>query len=131
MSFSLSGLFGTVAKGEQWVVSEIAKGWATGSADIKGLFDYIAAHQTSIDSAVQTMLGDVNVIAALAGHPEVSAAATAIAVSAQAITDLAANVDKGQAALPDVVAALHTVKDAQTATNALIKAATSKPATAS
>ena len=120
----------TAVKDEKWVVAEIAKGWETGAADIKGLFDYIAAHQTQIDTVASAILSNVSFVAALAGHPEVGAAATAITVSAKAIADLAANVDnKTPMSLQDVVSALHTVKDAQSAVNDLVKAATAKPVT--
>ncbi len=123
-----------VQKDEKWVVAELAKGWADlekgaekAVIDVKGLFDYIASHQTQIDQTAQAILGDVNVIAALAGHPEVGVAAAAIGASAQAITALAANIDKGSVPIGDVVAALHTVKDSQSAVNDLVKRATAKP----
>ena len=124
----------TDKKTEQWVVAEVQKGWAALEAgakaveiDIKGLFDYVAAHQTQIDSTAQAILGDVSMVAALAGHPEVGATAAAIGASAQAITALAANMDKGAVPLHDIVNALHTVKDAQTAVNSLVKVATAPP----
>ncbi len=126
--------FSRVQKDEQWVVSEVAKGWAAldkgvahATIDIKGLFDYVAQHQTQIDGIAQTLLSDVNVIAALAGQPEVAATATAIGASAQIITNLAANMDKGSVPLSQVVDALHAVKDSQTAVNALVKRATARP----
>ncbi len=126
--------FSRVQKDEQWVVSEVAKGWAAldkgvahTAIDIKGLFDYVAQHQTQIDGIAQTLLSDVNVIAALAGQPEVAATATAIGASAQIITNLAANMDKGSVPLSQVVDALHAVKDSQTAVNALVKRATARP----
>jgi len=132
---TIEGVFPSAQKTEQWVVAEISKGWAaleTGAKDavidIKSLFDYIASHQTQIDQTAQAILGDVSLAAALVGHPEVGATATAVAASAAAITALAANIDKGSVPLPDVVSALHTVKDAQSAVNALVKTATTKPA---
>jgi negative regulator of replication initiation len=124
----------TIKRDEAWVVAEVGKGWAALEAgvhaieiDIKGLFDYVAAHQQQIDATAQSLLSNVSLIAALAGHPEVSATAAAIGASAQAITALAANVDKGAAPLSEIVTALHTVKDAQTAVNSLVKVATAKP----
>ena len=127
----------SVQKDEKWVIAEVSKGWAalesgakTAVIDIKGLFDYVAAHQTQIDTTAQAILSDVSLLASLAGHPEVGAVAATVAASAQAITALAANVDKGSVPLGDVVSALHTVKDAQTAVNSLVKVATTKPAKA-
>jgi hypothetical protein len=132
---TIEGVLPIAQKTEQWVVAEIAKGWAdleTGAKDavidVKGLFDYIASHQTAIDTTAQAILGDVSLAATLVGHPEVAATATAVAASADAITALAANIDKGSVPLPDIVSTLHTVKDAQTAVNALVKTATAKPA---
>lgn len=123
-----------VKQDEAWVVAEVSKGWAALEAgahavviDIEGLFKYVADHQQAIDATAQKLLGDVSMIAALAGHPEVSATAAAIGASAQAITALAANVEKGQAPLSEIVTALHSVKDAQTAVNSLVKVATAKP----
>lgn len=124
----------TVQKDEQWVVAEIANGWKAlerdaekAVIDIKGIFDYVASHQNQIDSTAKAILGDVSVIAALAGHPEVGAAAAAIGVSAEAVVGLAANINKGSVPLSTAVDALHKVKDAQTAVNALVKRATAKP----
>jgi hypothetical protein len=131
---TIEGALPGLQKTEQWVVAEIAKGWAALEAgakeaviDVKALFDYIATHQTQIDTTAQAILGDVSLAATLVGHPEVGAAATAIGVSAKAITDLAANIDKGSVPLGDVVSALHTVKDSQSAVNALVKRATAQP----
>jgi hypothetical protein len=131
---TIEGILPSGQRTEQWVVAEIKKGWAaleTGAhdavIDIKGLFDYVAAHQTQIDGTAQAILGDVSLAATLVGHPEVGAVAATVATSAAAITALAANIDKGSVPLPDVVDALHKVKDAQSAVNALVKTATSKP----
>ncbi len=122
-------------KTEQWVVAEFTKGWKALEAgaqkaaiDVKGLFDYIAGHQTQIDATAKAILGDVNVIAALAGHPEVALATDAIGLSAQAVVGVAAKIDQGSVPLPDLVDALHKTKDAQTAVNNLVKVATAKPA---
>lgn len=131
---SLSSFFGVVQKDEKWVIAEVQKGWAeiqsgvkTATVDLKGIFDYIAAHQTQIDQTAQAILGDVSMVAALAGHPEVGAVAATVSASAQAITNLAAGIDKGTVPLSGVVSALHGVKDAQSAVNALVKLATAAP----
>jgi hypothetical protein len=137
VTFQLNTLFQTAIKDEKAVVAEIQKLWALGEAElkaaeakVKAVFDYIAAHQQQIDATATAILGDVNLLAGLAGHPEVGAVATTIVASAKGIADLAAAIDKGTVTLPQLVGSLHGVKDAQSAVNALVKVATAGPLTA-
>ncbi len=131
-----------IQKDEAWVVSEIAKGWQmlehvghTMEVDIKGIFHYIATHQQSIVGNLHSALSALTMVGMFipGASPTagiIQAALTAINAATAATNVLGQAVVSGTTPLGTAVDAFHALKDAQTAVNAVVKQATSKPAVA-
>lgn len=126
----------TVQKDEQWVVKEIAQGWAAIKAeahkievDVLGVFDWIQKHQVAIETVFKGVLNDLAVVGSLLPQtaPVVAAATTAIDAATAAIDVLSKGIQAGATPLSTVTNAYHAVKDAQTAVNAVLKAGTTRP----
>ena len=136
MSF-LKNIGKTIVKDEQWLVSEIAKGWAAIQAeahkieiDVLGIFNWISAHHQSIQAVFTGVLNDLAIVGAILPQtaPVVATATTAIDAATAAIDILSKGIQQGTTPLSTVANAYHAVKDAQTAVNAVLKQGTTKPA---
>lgn len=131
-------LFTTVKKDEQWLVSEIAKGWAAIKAeahkievDVLGVFNWIQAHHTAIIGVFQGVLHDLALVGEIipTTAPYVVAATQAIDAATAAVDVLSKGIQQGVTPLSTVANAYHAVKDAQTAVNNVLKQGTTKPST--
>lgn len=128
-----------IQKDEAWVVSEINKGWQllesvghTIEVDIEGIFSYISTHQQQILANLHSALVflaplETVVAGSSPAGAIVSAALTAINAATAATNVLGKAVVAGNTPLSTAVNAFHALKDAQTAVNAVVKQATSKP----
>jgi len=138
MSF-LSDLEALIQKDEQWVVNEIAKGWAalqkaeqTMQVDVLNVFQWIQAHQQEILGLFQGVLTDLAAIGTIIpqASPVVATATTAIDAATAAIDVLSNGINQGSTPLSTVANAYQAVKNAQTAVNTVLKQGTSAPVTA-
>ncbi len=141
MSDKLTGSLWTrwwsgVQKDEQWVVTEIAKGWAalqketkTAETDLLGIFNWISAHQVGITNTFKGVLEGLAVVGAAVPQtaPAVATATIAIDAATAAIDALSKGIQQGSTPLSTAVNAYHAVKQAQTAVNAVLVQATAKP----
>jgi hypothetical protein len=123
-------------KDEQWVLSEITKGWQllqtvghTVDVDIHNIFSWIQTHQGNILAIFQQALSAMTIVGAVIPGigPGVAAATEAINVATVAVNVLSKSVIAGSTPLSTAVNAYHAVKDAQTAVNAVLKHATTNP----
>jgi hypothetical protein len=140
MSFAsaVAAVEADIGKGEQWVVSEIAKGWQalqtaeqTAALDVESLFAWIGAHQQDILTLFQGVLTDLIAIGSIIPQaaPVVATATTAIDAATAAVDVLSQGITAGSTPLSTVANAYQSVKNAQTAVNAVLKAGTSQPVT--
>lgn len=137
----LTNFEATFQKDEQWVVAEIRKGLAAvqniehvAVIDIQNVFAWIQAHQAQLQSLATTALSDIQAAATVASGivPQyaapiaaiAAAANTAIQAGALAVNKLAVGIQAGATPMSTIVSAYHTTKDAATAVNNLLKAAT-------
>lgn len=136
MTSFLQNLEAGFQKDEQWVINEITKGWQllqsvghTADVDIQAIFTWIQTHHSSILAVFQGALTAAATIGSIlpGGAPAVATATLAIDAATAAIDSLSKTVVAGSTPLSTVVNAYHAVKDAQTAANAVIKQATTKP----
>ncbi len=137
MSTFLQRLEAVIAKDEQWVVNEIAKGWhalqqaeETIQVDVQNIFHWISAHQADILSLFKGALTDLAAIGSVfpQSAPALAVATTAIDAATAAVDVLAKGIQIGSTPLSTVANAYHAVKDAQSAVNAVLKQVTAKPA---
>ena len=128
----------TIQKDEQWVVNEIAKGWAalqkaeqTVATDVTGVFAWITAHHQDILNLFTSVLKDLAVVGVImpSSNTLVSGATLAIDAATAAIDSLAHGIQTGNTPLSTLSNAYHAVKDAQTAVTQVLKKGTSAPAT--
>jgi hypothetical protein len=135
------------AKDEAWVVNEITNGWKllqnveakvvagvhTAQIDIEGIFQWIAAHQTTLLATFQAALGAAATLGGLipGAGPSVVVATTAINAATDAINILSKSVISGSTPLSTAVTAFAAVKDASAAVTTVVKQATTKPASVS
>lgn len=124
------------AKDEQWVISEITKGWQllqnvghTAEVDIENIFTWVQTHQSSIIAILQKALSAAGMIglAIPQAAPAVAAATVAIDAATVAVDTLSKAVVAGSTPLSTAVNAYHAVKAAQSAVNTVITQATAKP----
>jgi hypothetical protein len=131
----------SIQKDEAWVVNEINKGWQllesvghTIDLDIQGIFHYVSTHQQQIVGYLHNALSALTTVGLMfpATSPAaaiVQTALTAINAATAATNVLGQAIVAGSTPLSTAVNAFHALKDAQTAVNAVIKHATSKPGT--
>ena len=124
-------------KAEQWVVAEFGKGWQllqtvgrTADVDILGIHDWIVNHQAQLQALTQVALKAATVAGVVAPpqfKPAVMAATLALNASQAAINSLSASIIDGSTPLSLAESTYHTVKDASSAVNDVLKVATAKP----
>lgn len=126
-----------LGKGEQWVVSEIAKGWQalqsaeqTAAVDVQSLFAWISAHHQDVLALFSGVLTDLAAIGSVIPQtaPAVAVATTAVDAATAAIDVLSKGITAGSTPLSTIANAYHSVKDAQVAVTAVLKQGTAKPA---
>jgi hypothetical protein len=126
-------------KDEQWVVKEIAVGWAlldnaekTVEVDVLNVFKWIQSHQLAIETTLKGVLGDLALIGSLvpATAPVVMVAVGAIDAATAAIDVLAKGINQGTTPLSTIANAYQQVKAAQTAVNGVLQHATAPKAPA-
>lgn len=138
MSF-FNNLYNILQKDEQWVVTELQKVWVEAQAgakvltsDINGIFSWVKAHQSQLQSIMTVALQGV----ALAGGvpqlaPLIPVATTALDAAEVTIDALAKSVAASSPSADLATAATntyHAVIDARTAVTQVLKAATSSVA---
>jgi hypothetical protein len=132
-----SSITGAIQTDEQWVVAEIAKGWAdiqtfgqTIQMDVKAVETWIASNHAGIISLFQGALTGLEAIGSAIpmAAPEVAAATLAIDAATAAVDTLSKHVLSGTTPISTVMNTYHAVKDAQTAVTAVLKAGTAPPA---
>jgi hypothetical protein len=100
--------------------------------DIQGIFQYISTHQQQILANLHNALAAVSTLGVLvpgAGPiaEVVQSALVAINAATAATNVLGSAIVAGPTPLSTAVNAFHSLKDAQTAVNAVVKMATTKP----
>jgi hypothetical protein len=134
-----TNLENTLAKDEQWVVTQITNGWNALQAgekaletDVLGIFSWINTNQSSILAVFKTALVDLSAIGAFVPQtaPIVATATTAIDAATAAIDALASGIQKGTTPISTLTNAYHAVKTAQSAVAVVLKAKTAAPTVA-
>ena len=135
-----ANLENSFVKDEEWVVSELAKGWQalqtaekTAETDILGIFSWINTNHSQILAVFSTALSGLSAVGALIPQtaPMVATATTAIDAATAAVDVLAKGIQQGSTPLSTAVNAYHAVKTAQSAVAVVLKAKTAQPVTAS
>lgn len=121
---------------EQWVVSEIQKGWnalvsaeQTLVVDVNSILGWITANQKTLQTDITTALELIAPVAALVpgAAPAVTVATTALDASEAAIDALSGAIVNGSTPMSVVSSAYQTYKTAANAVSAVVAAAAQQP----
>lgn len=135
MSF-LDTIVSTFTTDEQWVVSEIQKGWQalqtaeqTIVVDVNNILAWITANQKTLQTDITTALGIIAPVAALVPQaaPAIAAATTALDASEAAIDALSGAVISGSTPMSTISSAYQTYKAAASAVSSVVAAAAQQP----